>query len=176
MASSGRSGSQMLSVSMNTNRRTFIKGLGGALALPLLESSTVAAATAKARRTRMLVVGNPFGMHPDFFFPKEFGKDVALPQTLKSLDWVKDRLSVLSHTDHNMVSGHGREISFLSGVLPADAAAFAEKNMSVDQVMARQVSAETRFPSVEASLEQGIRMNWTANGVDMMPISDPQDL
>ena len=115
---------------MKTNRRTFLKGVGGTLAPPFLESTGTAA---QATPTRFLVVGNPFGMQPDFFFPEQygrFGEEATLSPTLKSLDWVEDRITVLGHTDHNMVSGHGREIGFLSGVLPTDAQAFAEKNMS----------------------------------------------
>ena len=75
-----------------------------------------------------------------------------------------------------MVSGHGREISFLSGVLPTDAQAFPEKNMSIDQLFARHVGSQVRYPSVGASLDAGIRMSWTANGVEKLPITDPQDL
>ncbi|MEM7143808.1 MAG: DUF1552 domain-containing protein [Verrucomicrobiota bacterium] len=158
---------------MNIDRRHFLKGLGGSLALPFLESTALAGQTTP---TRFLVVGNPFGAHPEHFFPKAFGKDIALSPTLSPLDWLKDRLTILSHTDHNMVSGHGREVSFLSGVLPADANAFPEKNMSVDQVMARHVGSEVRYPSIEAALESGVRMNWTANGIEKSPIIDPQKL
>ena len=120
-------------------RRTLLGTFGGALTLPLLESAVSATPTVvrKGRPTRFLVAGNPFGAHPDNFFPKEFGTDYKFPRTLRSLEWLGDRLSIFSHTDHNMVSGHGREISFLSGVLPADAQAFPEKNMSLDQLLAR---------------------------------------
>lgn len=158
---------------MKTTRRTFIQGLGGALSLPLLESTALAN---DAPPLRFLVVGNPFGAHPDFFFPKEFGQNFTLPKTLESLEWLKDRITILSHTDHNMVSGHGREISFLSGVLPADAQAYPEKNMSVDQVMARQTGAQVRYPSLNVGLGSGIRMSWTANGVENALISDPKKL
>jgi len=158
---------------MKTNRRTFIKGIGGALTLPFLESTGLAGEAAK---TRFLVVGNPFGMHPEHFFPKDFGKEFTISRTLKSLDWMKDRLSILSHTDHNMVSGHGREVAFLSGVLPADAQAFPEKNMSVDQAVARHTGAQVRYPSLNVGLGSGVRMSWTANGVENELISDPQKL
>ena len=157
-------------------RRTLLRGIGGALSLPLLESMTQAAPHAVDVPTRFLVVGNPFGAHPDHFFPNDFGKDFAISPTLKSLQWLRDRMTVVSHTDHGMVSGHGREVSFLSGVLPEEAQAFAEKNMSIDQLFARHVGNEVRFPSVGASLESGIRMSWTANGVEKLPITDPQDL
>ena len=156
-----------------TSRRKFLHGLGGALSLPLLESTALAGQGAP---TRFLAVGNPFGAHPDYFFPKTFGKDFAFPKTLGSLEWLRDRLTILSHTDHNMVSGHGREISFLSGVLPADAAAYPEKNMSIDQLFARHTGAQVRYPSVEAGLGSGVRMNWTSNGIEKAPITDPQKL
>ncbi|MDF1741655.1 MAG: DUF1552 domain-containing protein [Verrucomicrobiales bacterium] len=158
---------------MKTDRRNFIKGLGGALTLPFLESTAFAG---QKSATRFLVVGNPFGMHPEHFFPKDFGKDFTVSRTLKSLDWVKDRTTVLSHTDHNMVSGHGREVAFLSGVLPTDAQAFPEKNMSVDQAVARHTGAQVRYPSLNVGLNSGVRMSWTANGVENELITDPEKL
>ena len=151
-------------LSMTSGRRTFLKGIGGALALPLLESTAANPAEVAASPTRFLVVGNPFGMHPEHFFPGGFGKDFEISRTLSSFDWLRDRMTVLSHTDHNMNSGHGREVGFLSGVLPETSAAFPEKNMSIDQLFARHVGNQVRFPSVGASLESGIRMSWTANG------------
>ena len=162
---------------MKPNRRTILKGLGGALTLPLMESfANSDDARPVAVPTRFLVVGNPFGAHPENFFPKDFGKDFSISPTLQSLEWLRDRLTIVSHTDHGMVSGHGREVSFLSGVLPTDAQAFAEKNMSIDQLFARHVGSQVRYPSVGASLEGGIRMSWTANGVEKLPITDPQEL
>ncbi|SMP43034.1 Protein of unknown function [Neorhodopirellula lusitana] len=163
---------------MDTTRRNVLKGLGGALTLPMLEASTrqAQAAGSKDTPTRLLVVGNPLGAHPEHFFPADFGKSFTLSPTLRSLDWVKDRMTVISHTDHGMVNGHGREISFLNGVLPANAAAYPEKNMSVDQVMARHTSGMVRYSSVNAALERGIRMNWTANGTELEPFTDPQKL
>lgn len=157
-------------------RRTLLGTFGGALTLPLLES-TVAATPAVAREgtpTRFLVAGNPFGAHPENFFPKEFGPNFKFPRTLQSLEWLRDRLSIFSHTDHNMKSGHGREVAFLSGVLPETSAAFPEKNMSIDQIVARRTASETRFPFVSACLERSIRMSWNANGVDIKPFTDAQ--
>jgi hypothetical protein len=158
---------------MNINRRTFLKGIGGALALPLLESLAMANEVAP---TRFLVVGNPLGMHPEHFFPDRFGKDFKLPKTLQSLNWLKDRISILSHTDHGMVSGHGREISFLNGILPENSSAYPEKNVSIDQLIARRTGSSVRFPSIHAALERGIRMSWNSNGVEIKPYTDPQKL
>ena len=162
---------------MDTNRRSLLKGLGGSLALPMLQSDLLAAESSRqpsTTPTRLLVVGNPFGMHPDHFFPKAFGKDFEISHTLRSLDWLKDRMTILSHTDHGMQSGHGREVAFLSGVLPETSHAFPEKNMSIDQHVARHTGSRVRFASVNATLERTIRLSWNANGVDIKPFTDPQ--
>ena len=162
---------------MNADRRSMLKGIGGALALPMLETPAAETPAAATRPpTRLLIVGNPFGMHPDFFFPDRLGHEFQLPQTLQSLEWAKDRLTILSHTDHAMQSGHGREIAFLNGVLPETSQAFPEKNMSIDQVIARQAGSRVRFGSIHAALERGIRMSWNSNGVDIKPFTDPQKL
>ncbi|MDF1657153.1 MAG: DUF1552 domain-containing protein [Verrucomicrobiales bacterium] len=158
---------------MKIDRRKFLASMGGAMALPSLECLGGAAEAAK---TRCLIVANPLGMHPAHFFPKQYGKNFDLPSTLRSLDWLKDRLSIFSHTDHNMVNGHGREVAFLNGILPTDAGPFPEKNISFDQWMARQSGSEVRFPSINAALQDGIEMSWTANGVKDAVITDPQRL
>ena len=115
-------------------------------------------------------------MHPEHFFPTTFGRDYAPSKTLQSLGWLRDRLTILSHTDHGMVNGHGREISFLNGVLPEASSSFPEKNVSVDQVMAQRTLGRVRFASVNASLQRDIRMSWNANGVELEPFTNPQKL
>lgn len=115
-------------------------------------------------------------MHPDHFFPSGFGGEVEFPETLQSLGWLRDRITIVSHTDHGMNNGHGREISFLNGILPENSAAFPEKNISVDQVMARHAGSQVRYASVHAALKSGIRMSWSSNGVDLKPIADPHRL
>ena len=158
---------------MHLNRRLALKGIGGALTLPLLDASGAAAGPPP---TRFLVVGNPLGMHPEHFFPSRYGNAFQFPKTLQSLEWLRDRLTILSHTDHGMNNGHGREISFLNGILPENNSAYPERNISVDQVMARRTHGRVRFPSVHAALTSGIRMSWNANGVDLKPFTDPQRL
>ncbi len=161
---------------MTLDRRRLLGSLGGVLTLPVLESMRPAVAGPTTQKfdqaKRLLVVANPFGAHPDNFFPKEFGRDFRFPKTIRSMEWLRDRLSILGHTDHNMKSGHGREISFLSGVLPETSSSFPEKNMSVDQIVARRTAATTRYASIHACLERSIRLSWNANGVDITPFTD----
>tara|TARA_B110000483_G_C18076916_1_gene496481 strand:- start:130 stop:1134 length:1005 start_codon:yes stop_codon:yes gene_type:complete len=75
-----------------------------------------------------------------------------------------------------MVSGHGRELSFLNGILPETAAAYPEKNISIDNLIARRTGSRVRFPAINAALERGIRMSWNSNGVEIKPFTDPQKL
>ncbi|MCM2369721.1 DUF1552 domain-containing protein [Aporhodopirellula aestuarii] len=168
---------------MAFSRRSILQGLGGALALPALESTVHAEATKGGGSSsngqtplRFLVVGNPLGMHPPNFFPQDFGRDYTISRTLQPLEWAKDRFTIFSHTDHGMKSGHGRELAFLSGVLPETSHAFAEKNMSIDQLIAKHIGGDVRYPSIHASLQTGIRMVWNANGVELEPFTDPQKL
>lgn len=159
------------------DRRRLLQGVGGALTLPMLDSSASAKSTTDdGSPKRLLVVANPYGAHPANFFPAEFGRDFRFPKTLSSLQWLRDRISILSHTDHNMKSGHGREIAFLSGVLPETSAAFPEKNMSIDQLIARRVGSNTRYASVSACLQRSIRLSWNANGVDIKPFTSAQKM
>ena len=149
--------------------------MGGALALPMLESVALSSGTVEVP-TRFLVVGNPLGMHPEHFFPQDFGKNFTLSKTLNSLEWLKARMTILSHTDHGMVNGHGREVTFLNGILPDNNIAYPEKNISIDQLIARRTGGSVRFPSIHTALERGIRMSWNSNGVEIKPYTDPQKL
>ena len=75
-----------------------------------------------------------------------------------------------------MGGGHGKEVSFLSGLLPNEAGAYPEKNITVDQVMARHCTGKVRFASVGASVDSGVGASWNANGVEVKPFTDPHKL
>ena len=76
------------------NRRSVLHRLGGsAIALPALEATQTQAGrdADEIAPVRFLVVGNPFGAHPDHFFPDQYGKDYRFPQTIRSLEWYSAR-------------------------------------------------------------------------------------
>ena len=62
------------------SRRTFLRGVGVAMALPLLESMTPVFARAREPESprRMFAVCNNLGLLPDRFFPKNSGRDYEL--------------------------------------------------------------------------------------------------
>src|SRR5690242_4418722 len=97
------------------SRRTFLRGSGVALALPLLDAMTpVLAAPAKAAvPRRMICVMTTLGFDAASLYPKEKGRLNTLPPYLKALEKYRDDLTVLSGLSHPEVrDGHDSNKSF----------------------------------------------------------------
>ena len=82
-------------------RRTFLRGAGVALALPLLDSmipaATAMAQTAAVPKSRFMGIFYPHGMAPGYWVPEQEGAlPEKLPLILESLKEVKDQTVVLS--------------------------------------------------------------------------------
>lgn len=88
---------------MNTqrlNRRTMLRGTGGALlALPYLDAMGAPIATSEVPM-RMACVGLNFGFVPQLFFPEQTGRDYELTDRLKPLRKLRDDFTVFSGLDH----------------------------------------------------------------------------
>ena len=86
-------------------RRTILRGMGAALALPLLEAMSPAlAATPSAavkRATRLCFVYAPNGMIMNQWTPTAEGKAFELTPTLEPLAPFRERMLVLSGLNHN---------------------------------------------------------------------------
>lgn len=153
------------------NRRNFIKATGMSLPLPLLTASHTAK---KQPPVRLVVIGNPFGMHPESFFPKTFGKDYKTSIELECLDWIRDKMTIFSHIDHKMEGGHNKESAFLSGILKRDASQYRDGNISLDQMIGEYLRSEVRFPTLNVSAGPGIKESWTRTGVATPILSTSQ--
>src|SRR5574341_1157125 len=103
---------------MNKNwqlpRRTFLKGLGTAIALPVFESMVPgvlpvakAAEGATALPKRMAFVYLPNGMNMGDWTPKQVGGEFELPYILQPLQPVKDDLLVLTGLAHDKARPNG---------------------------------------------------------------------
>jgi hypothetical protein len=156
------------------NRRSFLRGLGAAIALPTMETmkplSVMAegaagqglATTATGAPLRLAFVYFPNGAIQNHWWPEKQGNDLQLPQTLSPLAAVKHRLQVLGGLDHvNATPGpdgagdHARASgTFLTGVrVKKTAGADIKAGVSIDQVIANQIGHVTRFPSLELSCD-----------------------
>jgi hypothetical protein len=149
-------------------RRTFLRGVGTLMALPMLEamlpSSALAAPAVKSRPTRMAFFLVPNGVHIPDWTPAAEGPLAELPYILEPLKNVKAKVNVLTGlAQHNAFAlqdgagDHARSAAaFLTGAHPRKTSGADIKNgISVDQYAATQVGQKTRFPSLELGCERG---------------------
>ena len=155
----------MFITKMHLPRRTVLRGLGAALALPLLDGMVPALTalqnTAAAPIKRFGVFYVPNGMSMPYWFPKTEGPLDELPPTLASLNPHKDRVVLCGGLDDesaNLVKGggdHARSAgTFLTCVpfkITNGADVFA--SVSMDQMAARETSKETQISSLELGIE-----------------------
>ena len=155
-------------------RRTVLRGLGAAVALPLLDAmvpaATATARTAAAPVKRLGVFYVPNGMSMPYWFPRAEGPLEKLPPTLRALDHLKERVLLCGGLDDepaNLVKGggdHARSAgTFLTGVpFRITSGADVHAAVSMDQIAARELSKETQI----ASLELGIESNAMVGNCD----------
>jgi Protein of unknown function (DUF1552) len=151
------------------SRRTVLRGLGAAVALPWLEAmaplnvlaSTPAAQSAPNRLAFLYV---PNGVHMPAWKPKDDGVLGELPEILKPLTAVKDDLLVISgltadkaRPNGDGAGDHARALAaFLTGAQPRKTDGInIRAGISADQVAASRVGGETRLPSLEIGCEPG---------------------
>ena len=141
------------------DRRTCLKGIGDALALPMLETMGWAdppRGTAFKAPVRLGFVYHNFGVIMSDFWPDAKTFPAVLPKSLEPLRLVIDQCLVLDgldNLDHGPFPGaaHGLELStWLTATLP-DANKRGQINIapSADQIAARQIGAYTALPSLE---------------------------
>jgi hypothetical protein len=146
------------------SRRTLLRGLGVAFALPLMESmipSALAAANA-ARPKRLSVFYIPNGLRMDHFTPTDVGENYALSHLLEPLARHKEKFSVISGLAHyNALAlgdgpgSHGRSCgAYLTGAHPKRTeGADIFCGISMDQAIANHIGHHTQLPSLELGIE-----------------------
>jgi hypothetical protein len=150
-------------------RRTFLKGLGAVIALPMMESmspvraaaATIAAGKPPVRTAFMFV---PNGVHLPDWTPTQEGANFKLPYILDSLNPLRRDLLVLSGLtqDKGRANGDGpgdharSAAAFLTGVQPLKSeGSQIRAGISADQFIAENIKNETRFGSLEIGVEGG---------------------
>ncbi len=146
-------------------RRTFLRGIGATLALPLLDSMVpaMAAAPSIASPTRLSFVYVPNGMIMDQWTPAALGSHYESPKILEPLAPFRDDMLVLSGLAHNTgwaLEGEGpgeharASATFLTGVHPKKTeGADLRAGISIDQIVAREFRQHTQLASLEIALD-----------------------
>ena len=141
-------------------RRTFLRGAGVTLALPLLDamipSFSDAAVASPVRRLGFVYI--PMGCNWFQFFPKEVGKLTELSPTLSTLTPVLNQVTVISNLELKNSYSPGNHATSNSGFLSAARAKMTEGAdyelaTTVDQIAAKQLGKQTPLPSLELAVD-----------------------
>ena len=160
-----------MSKSWQIPRRTFLRGVGTAIALPVLDSmlplralgGTTDGAAASAAPKRMAFVYVPNGMNMAKWAPTGVGADYQLSETLAPLAAHQADFNVISGLAHRKAFGNGdgggdharSSATYLTGCQAKKSASDVHIGISVDQVAAHAIGDQTRFPSLELSCDRG---------------------
>jgi len=182
-------------------RRTFLRGMGTAVALPFLDAMVPAFASPAQSKPplRMGFVYVPNGIDMRHWTPEYEGQLSTLPRILKPLEPFRDDILLLGNLTHNtgraLLDGagdHGRCCgSYLTGIQVKKSTSDIKAGVSMDQIVARQIGNQTRFPSLELGLEDARQsgdcdsgyscaytnnLAWRSETQPLPPILDPRAL
>ncbi len=159
-------------------RRTFLRGVGAALALPVLDAMVPALSAASqlsvSSPTRLSFVYVPNGVIMDKWVPDIPGAAFELPPILKPLAPFRDRMLVLSGLAHNNgvawegegAGDHSRSAAvWLTGTHPKKTeGADLRAGISVDQVAAQELRKHTQLASLEMALDDNSMVGTCGSG------------
>jgi len=145
---------------MSLPRRTFLRGMGAAISLPLLDAMVPAlsamAQTAARPVRRLGIVYIPMGMNAERWTPAAQGKITELSSpSLGSLAPYLDHLTVISNLEvRNSAVAGGNHATAGSAFLSCARAKRTEGSdfelgTTIDQIAARAVGRDTPIPSLE---------------------------
>lgn len=153
-------------------RRTFLRGAGAMLALPLLDAmapALTAAARSAANPVRRLgFVYFPHGSvtwsaDQNLWTPAAEGRIEELPPILSSLAAYRDQVTVITNLEMQNAQGNGRDgngehtranATFLSAARPKmTVRSDVRLATTVDQIAARELCRDNRLPSLELALD-----------------------
>ena len=146
-------------------RRTFLRGAGAALTLPLLDAMIPALGHAQetTRPVRLAFIEVPNGIMMDQWTPAAEGAGFPLTPVLEPLSSFHDRMLVLSGLDQHQAEAFANEVggdhpractAWLTGAhARMTSGADLKAGISVDQVAAREFGKYTQLASLEVGLE-----------------------
>ena len=156
----------MFIVKKHLSRRTFLRGAGATLALPLLDAmvpaSTVLAQTAATPKPRFVAAFVPHGMSPGYWVPDTVGTGFKMPPIFEPLEPFRKQTVILSGL-------HARSAEAPPGQSPPDhwvasaylcankprrtAGADIYNGTTIDQMIAQKIGQDNLLPSMQFAVE-----------------------
>lgn len=161
------------------DRRTFLRGAGTTVALPLLHAmvpaGTAQAQTAASEKLRFGAIYMPNGIYPGLWHPEQVGKDFEFNTIMKPLEPFRDALTTISGLkapdgDKDMGGIHmGASSAFLNGAGPIGNNGdfnIVQSKKTIDQYIADAIAEDTPLRSLEVGTED---MGTSAGACDGYP-------
>ncbi|TDU80909.1 uncharacterized protein DUF1552 [Prosthecobacter fusiformis] len=152
------------------SRRALLRGAGVSLGLPFLDAMTPAfsAAADTKNAKRFVGISLALGLHNPNLVPEGQGRNYTPSRYLKQLSDLRNDFTIVSGSSHpGVTGGHTAEGSIFSGC-PNLRGATSRNTISLDQLMAKHLGHETRFPSMVLSTANQTSPSYTENG-SMIP-------
>ncbi len=157
------------------SRKEFLK-VGAALPLALNSLSLRAEEKKKTPPKRIIFICSCLGFYEPYFFPRKQG-DLSSSEYLKGMK-TKEKMTVFQNLFHSGMdtSNHDSEKSFLTGTPSPESPTFVN-GLSLDQVLARQMGGDTRFPFLNFSIyDRGWGCSWNDRGSAIPPMHDEEKI
>lgn len=146
-------------------RRTFLRGVGASIALPLLDSmlpaQTPLRKTAASPVKRFVGIWHPHGAAPGYWSPLQPGSNFEFSFITKPLEPFRDRVVLISGLDipeamatkEEPGGDHARGAVLLSGVRPRRNAVSPYLGVTIDQLIANKYGQDTILSSIQLGVE-----------------------
>jgi len=139
-------------------RRSFLKGVGATVALPMLNAMVPAFASNTTRGPRLGFVYVPHGAVMNHWKPDSTGRGFEFKGILKPLESYRERLSIVSNLHHRAADSTAvhslSPTTWLSGVRPKPTQGVdAYAGITADQIAASVIGQDTILPSMELATE-----------------------
>ncbi len=160
------------------NRRSFLRGTGVALALPLLDIMGPRFARANTPTRRMINICCTLGLYKDSWMPADEGKDYTPSQYLSIIDRHREKYTIFSGLSHEEQTGrqaHNSEITWLTSSRHPGMDGF-QNSISIDQVVADHLGYVTRYPSVVLGTLTPQSQSYDKNGVMIPAHTSPAEV
>ena len=181
----------MIITKKHLHRRTFLRGMGATVALPLLDSMVPAlSAMAKTSANPVRRLGFIYFPHGSVSWakgpqnqwtPPGEGGPLTLSPILQPLAAVQDQMIVLTNMEHRNAQGNGTDgnaehtrsnASWLSAARPKmTEGADVLLATTVDQIAARRLCRDTRLPSLELTMENSFLVGNCDNGYNCVYVN-----
>ncbi len=144
------------------DRRTFLRGMGATVALPLLDAMVPARVLLASTRPvpRLAFVYFPHGAVMDEWMPPTAGRGGQLGRILEPLSPVANRLTIVSGVENRHAYGPVHAITpgtWLSGTSPRESGN-GTHGATIDQLAADYLGRETALPSLALAAEEPVKI------------------